>query len=467
MQTASKPDTLVSQLQAFEPFKDVEPEALQWLIDHSEYCHYPEGDHLFRSGRTVDKMQIILDGEFVTILEQNGEKREMGVWGTGYITGVLPFSRMTHTRADGIALKPTYTLELDKSCFTDLTNVSYQLMQNLVAVMSNRIRDFSKLRSQNEKLMSLGKLSAGLAHELNNPASAMVRSARELRDNVHKSPESFKAILTMRISPEQTDRVNEILFEKVQAGIFSYKNSLARQEVEDDLLDWLDDHEVEEGEDIAAIFADYGFSTEDLDQIEEIMEGKYLDAILGWLESTLNLESLVDEISDSAQRIAELIQSMKSYSRMDQSVAMEQLDLHEGINSTLLMLKHKFKHNQIQLVKDFEESLPKVKGFAGELNQVWTNLIDNALDAMEAKGTLTIKTYRERECACAEIHDTGPGIPEEVRSSIFDPFFTTKEIGKGTGLGLDITRRLIERHKGSIHVESEPGHTVFKICIPL
>jgi signal transduction histidine kinase len=467
MQIIEKTPDLASRLQSFDTFSNIDTNALQWLVDRSEYRLYETGDALFKPGQAVLIMQIIVQGEYIVHLEREGENQELGTWGTGYITGVLPFSRMKETRAEGVALEPTYVLELHRDFFTEMVTVSYKMVQNLVAIMSNRIRDFTQLRLQDEKLMSLGRLSAGLAHELNNPASAMVRSAKELRQRIHYLPERFKSVITMRITEEQTDAVNEILFSRIEKGIREDLSTLQRSEEEDDILDWLDGHEVENGEDLAETFVDFGIGTDDLDQILEIIKEEHLHRILWWVESTLRTETIVREIGESADRIASLIKSIKAYSHSDRSKSMELMDIHEGLYNTVMIMKHKMKAKDIQIEKEVDKTLPKIRMFPGQINQVWTNIIDNAIDAMPVKGTLKIKTYKVRNNLCVDISDTGTGIPEELISRIYDPFFTTKGIGEGTGIGLDMVKKIIDRHKGDIKVESEPGNTTFTVCLPI
>ncbi|MCB9298954.1 MAG: cyclic nucleotide-binding domain-containing protein [Lewinellaceae bacterium] len=466
MKTLPKTPELLSTLQSFDTFQDISPEALQWMIDQSDYKLYEAGEKLFYPGQSVDRMQVILQGRYVVRWEQKGETRELGVWEAGYITGVLPFSRMKEARAIGQALEPTYTLELHKEHFVEMVNVSYELTQALVAVMSDRVRDFTTMQFQNEKLMALGKLSAGLAHELNNPASAMVRNAEELYKKVHASPEKFKSVITMRITPEQTDQVNSILFSRIEQAKNLDLSLLEREERMDDIADWLEDHGIENGEDIAETFVDFGVTEGDLDTIHDIVGDGPIGPIMWWLESTLSLENLVSEIQEASNRISKLVKSIKDYSHMDRGVAMEAVDIHEGLRSTLTMLKHKFKSKNIQLVKNLAPELPNVKGFAGELNQVWTNLIVNAIDAMAPGGELSVHTYPDREYVRVDITDNGSGIPEDIQTRIFEPFFTTKAMGEGTGMGLDIVRKIVNRHKGEIDVESRPGKTTFSLCFP-
>lgn len=468
MSVQAKPANLTTELRQIETLQDLPEEALQWLADKSDYVIYKKGDHIFEPGDAVDHMQIILEGEYLIELERDGKRKELGIWGKGNITGVLPFSRMKETRAYGIALQDTHALELHRDYFVEMVNVSYDMVQALVGVMSTRIRDFSQLRFQDEKLMALGKLSAGLAHELNNPATSMVRSSEELYKGVHATPEKFKNIITMRITPEQTDRVNAILFSKLENAQEVELGLMEKEEALDELMDWLEDHDVEEADQIAETFVDFGMTINELREIHNIIEGKSVGPIMAWIESTLNLERLVGEIRESADRISGLIKAIKSYSHMDRASTMEELNIHEGIKNTLIILKHKIKNKNIQLVKDLDPELPKVCAHAGELNQVWTNLIDNAIDAMDREGTLTIKTTQERNSVCVYITDTGSGIPEEHQIRIFDPFFTTKPMGEGTGMGLDIVKKIMDRQQGDIKiVESRPGKTTFRVCFSL
>ena len=467
MEQLAKPANLLDKISEFQPFQDIDAAALQWIIDKADYIKYEEGEALFYDNKPVNHMQIIVDGEYTIKLKRQNETKIMGTGESGMVTGVLPFSRMKVARAWGIATKPTYTLELHKEHFTEMVNISYELVQNLVGLMSNRIREFTHLRFQDEKLMSLGKLSAGLAHELNNPASAMVRSADLLYQQVHTTPEKFKKVMTMKITDAQVDKINEILYAKAANWQEVELSLLEREDRMDDMLDWLEDHDIENAEDIAETFVDFDLTVEDVEKMYAITDGEYAGSIFSWVQSTLNLEQLVHEIKESADRISTLIKSIKSYSHMDRGVDFELVDIHEGIKNTLTMLKHKIKKKGIIIQKEADYSLPKIMAFPSELNQIWTNVIDNAIDAMEPGGTLTLRSYQKKHNICIEINDTGKGIPEEVKLRIFDPFFTTKPMGEGTGLGLDIVQRIVRHHKGDVFVESEPGNTTFTFCFPI
>lgn len=459
--------SLLSQLRDIETFRNLKDEALLWLIDKSDYLQYEEGEVMFRQGEKADYMLIFLEGEILVRLERGGKTREVGTFTTSTITGVLPFSRMKENGAESIVYQQARILRLHRDYFVEMVNVSYSLTQALVAVMSTRIRDFTQLRFQDEKLMALGKLSAGLAHELNNPAAAMVRSSEELYKQIHSTPEKFKSVITLHITPEQTDQINAVLFSKIQNKDRKRLSLMKREEEMDEMIDWLEDNGVEDADEMAETFVDYELKPEDCDMILDIVGEEGLSTLLWWVESTLNLEKLVEEIRESADRIASLIKSIKGYSHMDRASTFGATDIHEGLASTVTMLKHEFKTRRIQLNKQFGDNLPLVHANPGELNQVWTNIIVNALQAMDADGTLTLRSYLRHNTVCVDISDNGPGIPEDIQTRIFEPFFTTKAMDEGTGMGLDIVKKIIDRHHAEIKLESEPGKTTFTVCFPI
>lgn len=457
-----------SDLRIFESFDRVPDQELQWLLDHCEHVCYEEGDYIFKSEEVADLMFLILDGEFLFYLTQNGERRDYGTAEKGSITGLLPYSRMTHATGNGVATKRSEVLTLHRDHHRALTIECPEISAALVQLMTTRVRDFTTRRQQVDKLAALGKLSAGLAHELNNPASAIVRSADYLKDHLGHVPDRFKKVISMQLDEKSIDRVNSLASEKIADGVQSY-GMMERAEKEDDLLDWLEDHDINYGEEWVEQLVEYGFDSSDLEMVCEATGSEALGPTLGWLVNVLTTERVVDEIKEASTRISELVQSVKSYSHMDQSTDKQEISPIEGIRNTIRMLEHKARKNGVIINEEYAENTGKFKVYPSEINQVWTNLIDNGLDALEGVegAVITMKTERTSKHLNISIIDNGPGIPEDVKEQIFSPFFTTKAMGKGTGLGLDVVKRIIDRHGGYLNLESMPGRTEFKISIPV
>ena len=457
----------VTSLQTIESFQEVPADALQWLIDRSEIITLEPGDHLFKPGQAIDYLYVILEGKLQLNIQQGKQLRDAGLLEKGTITGMLPYSRMQAASGFGLAVEPTRILALHQDYFIEMEQVSRDMVKALVAVMTNRTRDFIRQQQRNEKMMALGKLSAGLAHELNNPAAAIIRSSQALKSHLSTTPENFKQVILMRLVPEQVDAVNEIIFSKINQKEPEKLTMMERNGREDEMADWMEDQGVEDGYEIAENFAEFGLTIDDVEQIGDILEGQHVPPVFNWLNNVLITERLVDDIQHASTRISDLVTSVKSYTHMDRSPDRVAADIHEGINSTLTMLNHKLKEKNIRVEKNFQQDLPPIPLFVSEMNQVWTNLIDNAVDAMASDGTLTLTTHTEGDHLRVDVEDTGSGVPPDLQASIFDPFFTTKSVGEGTGLGLDIAKKIIEQHHGTIGLDSEPGHTRFTLCFPL
>lgn len=457
----------VAYLQEFPIFKAIPPDHLQWLLNTGNIHQLKAGEALFTKGEPTDYMHLILAGQIDISLDQNGQYIYMFSVKTGEITGMLPFSRLRTASGRGIAREPTTVLSLHKQYFPEMERVSPELMQELVGLMTDRVREFTRQQQQNEKLIALGKLSAGLAHELNNPAAAIVRSSAELRRMHHSVPEKFKRIMTMHVTPEQVDVVNAILTTKIEAGLQTDLPLLARSSQEDDMADWLAEKQVPEPYPLAETFVDAGVTIAELEEINNTLGGAHLTEVLEWVANTLNTEKVICDILASGKRISELVNAIKTYTHMDRGQGKEKTDLHRGIASTLTMLNHKLKEKNIQVEKDFQPDLPPVSAYVSELNQVWTNLIDNAIDALPVGGKLTITARKQGEFVEVILADNGTGIPAEHLGQIFEPFFTTKPIGQGTGLGLDIVNKIMTHHHADIKVKSVPGNTVFTLLFPI
>ncbi|WPU96050.1 ATP-binding protein [Mucilaginibacter sabulilitoris] len=455
-----------SWLQSLEAFNNVPEDQLQWLLENSIDNVFEDGDFLMEPGEPMSGPHIMVEGSMRFFMMQSGFRREFVVVGPGNITGYLPFSRGKISKGYAQAIGHLQIRSFNTELIPEMIRNHYELTQALVNIMTTRVRDFTAYQQQNEKMMALGKLSAGLAHELNNPASAIVRDSLTLKKHLEQEPESIKAIFTMKIEPQQITDVTKLLFEILDDKNSTRLSLKQRTQREDQIIEWLEEHEIENSYDIAESFVDFSFTVETLEKFSEIIPGENLTHVLNWISDMLITEKMVRDIQESARRIAELVSSVKTFTHMDRAQDKQYADIHIGIRNTLTMLGYKIRKGNINVIEDFDETLPEVKALIGELNQVWTNLIDNAIDAMDAngKGTLTIKTRRDREFVEVFIVDDGPGVPADIQSLIFDPFFTTKEMGKGTGMGLEVVQRIVKQHRGSIKVKSEPGHTVFSVC---
>jgi signal transduction histidine kinase len=459
----------VSTLKEFSALKNVPDDQLQWLIHNSKEYLLQDGEHLTIQGQTLAGPHFIIKGRLMLYLVQNGSRREFAYFNSGDITGYLPYSRGIIASANSQAIGELQVMSFPTERIREMIGGHFELTQALVHVMSNRVREFTALQQQNEKMMALGKLSAGLAHELNNPASAIVRDSSSLMEHLRLEPQTFKKVIAIRMDAAQVDAVNDELFRLLAVKERPHLTLKEKTKLEEELADWLEAHGVENGYDIAENFVDFNFGIDNLETFTRHIPEAYCSPVFNWISNLLVTEKMVEDIQESSRRIADLVSSVKNFTHMDRGADKQYADIHTGIRNTLTMLGYKLKKGNITLVEDYDTSLPQVNALIGELNQVWTNLVDNAIDAMEAngKGTLTIKTEKEREFVQVFIIDDGPGIPGEIKSRIFDPFFTTKEMGKGTGMGLEVVQRIVHQHNGSIRVQSMPGHTEFVVCFPI
>lgn len=464
--------TLLDQLRQFPAFEAVPDAQLQWLIDRAEEKSFAQYDTINKPGESVDNLMLVLEGHIS--LGNTGD--EIATYPPYSILGVLPFSRLTKAVSQIVADEPTRVLLLHRDHFRSLAHECYELTEILVHQMTTRVRDFTRQAQQNEKLASLGRLSAGLAHELNNPVAAVVRSADTLEEHLRATPDAFKAIMHLKLTDEQIDSANKTIFQKIDQklpGGSTHRLSLIeRSSLEDDVTDWLEDHGVDDrGDgpalDLAGPLVDFGFTTDDLDGLLDQVGDQNLAGVVSWMVNNLVAEKLVLDISEASKRISTLVGSIKNYTQMDRGAGKTAVNLAEGIRNTIVLLNHKLKSKKITVTLDLPDTVPTICGWPGELNQVWTNLIDNATDALPDGGQLTISTQPDGDFVLTKVTDNGMGIPADIYDKIFDPFFTTKEIGKGTGLGLDIVRGIIKHHNGSIKVNSKPGHTEFSVCLPV
>lgn len=456
-------------LREIPALKDVPLEQLAWFVENSRHYILEAGEHLFKTGEPITGTHIIVSGRLRISMMQNNSLREVGVFEAKDITGHLPFSRGKIAFGTGTAIETTQMMTFPIERIGELIQNHFELTQALVHVMSNRVRENTALQQQNEKMMALGKLSAGLAHELNNPAAAIVRSSASLKKHLRHTPESFKNVMSIKMELGEVDIVNERMSAILAQTERPQLNLMERTDKEDEMYDCLDEMGVANAQDVAENFVDFGFSCDDIEFFKTHIPEAHISPVLNWINNNLVTEKMVSDIHDASERISTLVNSVKNFTHMDQAGDKQPTDIHSGIRNTLNMLDYKIRKANIEIIEKFDESLPNVKAMVGELNQVWTNLIDNAIDAMEpqGKGKLEIATLKDGDFVKVKVTDSGTGIPEDVMSRIFDPFYTTKEMGKGTGLGLDVVQRIVHQHNGSVRPKSQPGRTEFEVCFPI
>lgn len=444
-------------------FEGLPDDQIEWFLSQSDELVLKAGDTYLHQGDPANAMFVVLEGQLQARGEMGGEVFTFTI-SPGEVTGVLPFSRMKTFPLTGRAITNARMLRFPATSFQALVQKMPDLASRLVALMSDRIRETTRREQQRDRLAALGKLSAGLAHELNNPASAAKRATSQLRNTIKQIKEASHQLGAQELTASQ-----KVEIDRLEAGFIQHDgpppDTLTISTLEDQLDTVLRSHGQNDLWQLAGDLARKGARPEVLESLFGLLDPQTARAALVRIAAALEIYSLLDEIESSTARISDLVGAIKEYTYMDQS-PVQNVDIAKSLETTLTILNHKLKHG-IAVKREYHPMPFLVDSFGSELNQVWTNLIDNAIDAMHGKGELKIRTYRDDNCVAVEITDNGSGIPEDVQEHIFEPFFTTKGVGQGTGLGLDTVQRIVKKHHGSINVESEPGHTVFQVLLPL
>ena len=414
-------------------------------------------------GDPADAMFVVLDGQLQIRGELSGGLVTF-VSKPGDVTGVLPFSRMKQFPLTGRALTNSRVLRFPTSLFPDLVQKLLELASRLVALMSDRIRESTRIEQQRDRLAALGKLSAGLAHELNNPASAAKRAASQLRSTLKQIKDASQELGSRDLTATQKSEIEKLENSLIQKDE-PPPDVLTISTLEDELDSVLHSHGQNDLWQLSANLARKGAKPELLESLFASLDADTARAALMRISALLEITGLLNEIENSTSRISDLVRAIKEYTFMDQA-AVQNVDVVKSLETTLTILNHKLKGG-VEVERDYQPVPLLVDSFGSELNQVWTNIIDNAIDAIHGRGELRVRTYRDATCVVVEIGDNGPGIPPEVQPHIFEPFFTTKGVGEGSGLGLDTVQRIVRKHRGSIEVSSRPGNTRFQIFLPL
>jgi signal transduction histidine kinase len=472
-------EQLREDVRQIQVFADLDDDQLGWLAQHFEERWLEPGEAAVVEGSPADRMMVLLSGELHVRREKGPSDGWITVVRAGEVSGMLPFSRMTTFGVTARAVVRTRLLWLPAALFPEMLRRIPPLEPRLVGLLTDRVREFTRIDQQHEKLMALGKLSAGLAHELNNPAAAVQRSSSELRERLVALRSLAASLIGCKLTPDAMQAAVDLYRQAIErsrdqpggaaaAAAAEELDPIAASEREDAVNTWLEARHVERPWELAGTLAQFGIAPADLDGLAAAVPGEALPCLVSWMEGGLAAEGLLGEIANAARRISELVSAIKSYSHMDDGQGSAEVDVRREIESTLTILTHKLRQKGVQVTRDFERDLPSIQAFPGELNQVWTNLLDNAIDAVAEGGHVTIGVRREGDLLRVEIRDDGPGIPPEIQSRIWEPFFTTKAVGEGTGLGLEVVQRIVvRRHDGTIAVESVPGDTRFTVRLPL
>ena len=452
-----------SELVRVPVFADLPDDQIAWFLGQTEDVHLKTGDIYMRVGEPARFMVVVLDGTLQIRGEINGETITIDIK-AGTITGVLPFSRMKQSTLTGRASTDSHIVRFPASLFPELVQRMPELTQRLVGLMSDRIRETTRIEQQKDRLAGLGKLSAGLAHELNNPASAAKRATGQLREILKRIRDASHELGRRELTPVQKAEIEKLEASFVQLD-GSPADALAISDLEDQIDSLLRSHGQNDLWQLAADLARKNVKPESLESLFSILDADTARAALVRIAASVEVSGLLSEIESSTTRISDLVCAIKEYTYMDQA-AVHDVDIVRGLETTLTILNYKLKKGVV-VQRDYPKIPLLINSFGSELNQVWTNIIDNAIDAMGGQGELRVRAYREDPCVVVEIGDNGPGISPEVKDHIFEPFFTTKGVGEGTGLGLDTVQRIVRKHHGNIQVISKPGDTRFQVYLPL
>lgn len=448
-------------------FADLSDEDLENLCQDAQEIKVTEGEELFAEGSSGDHAYVIQGGELEISKLVNGQEVLLAVRREGEVIGEMALLQHAPRMASARARSQAQVLSIGFRQLDHLLNTNPKVARTMLQTITTRWRATQAMLRRSEKMAQLGSLAAGMAHELNNPATAALRGAEQLRGTFADAQDTFLKLDELELNTDQLDNLM-IFSAKIQSAASSPRDlaALSRSDRESEIEEWMEDNKIENAWDLAPNLVNLDIDVKELKRLAKQYSYEQLPLIIAWLTNTYTVFSLIQEIGEGARRITEIVNALKSYTFLDQAPTQE-IDIHNGIDNTLVLLRNKLKRG-ITVNREYAQNMPKINAYGSELNQVWTNLIDNAIDAMDGKGELTIRTSSEGKWVTVEIIDNGEGIPPEMQESIFDPYFTTKPRGKGTGLGLEISRKIItDKHLGEISVKSIPGETRFRIRIPL
>jgi signal transduction histidine kinase len=456
---------LVERLAAHRTLGSAPRAQLEWLAAHGELRRIPVGESTASENQAITGLWVLLTGHVTIRVDRGAGPRKVMEWTSGDVSGLLPYSRLSKSPGTARADEETEILFVSREHFPEMIRECHELTAILVHVMLDRARVFTSSDQQVEKILSLGRLAAGLAHELNNPASAVERSAATLKGCLADVETASQALAAARLSDVDLEAIREVHSACSTASPRGHQSPIERADREDEIATYLDRHGVDGR--LAESLADSVVTVEAFDQLAATLGGDKLPATLQWISAICAARGLANEIEISASRIHHLVAAVRGFTYLDQAAVPKPVNIGQGLSDTLVVLGSKARTKSVATTLAVAPGLPAVDGYGGELNQVWANLIDNALDAVPATGgRVDVSAVHEGRFVVVRVADNGPGIPESVQQRVFEPFFTTKPVGVGTGLGLDIARRIVNRHDGILEFDTGPGGTEFRVMLP-
>ena len=458
-------DELIELLASHRTIGKAPREELAWIAAHGRLRHLEQGEAVTRQNKVVDGLNILLSGRIALYMNRGTGMRKVMEWRGGEVTGMLPYSRMATAPGDTFVEEPGDVIVIGLGDLPALIRNCPEVTGLLVHVMIDRARRFTSTDLRDEKMISLGKLAAGFAHEVNNPASAALRDAQSLNGTLAAAEDAARALYASGLTTSELGELDALWNAVRMSTNHQSVSGLELADREDTLAKWLGAHGMDGT--LAEELARTPVTTGDLDTLARALSDGKLDAVLRWIAAASSARALVVDIERAASRIHKLVSAAKGFTHMDRSPDLEAVEIIRGLSDTIALLAGRARGKSVALSLNVPQDLPPVRGYTVEINQIWMNLIDNAIDAAPENGFVTVTARLEGADVIVTVVDDGPGIPLEIRDSIFDPFFTTKPIGVGTGLGLDIVRRVVHSHNGDVTVESKPRHTEFRVRLPI